>query len=287
MSTTSTLGKGLPFARSDSATWCHRGSFAHAYSASMEGVALPRTTRPSAAADHPGRHVARHVARRAVLLVGALVFLVDDDEPHVAQGREQRAAGAYDHARLAAADEVPLVVALALPHARMHDGHQVAEAAAEARHGLGRERYLGHEHAGRAPGRQSRLDGLQVHLGLARARDAVHHHHVPARGRSRLVYDAQRLGLPGCEGGLGAGREGRRLNARRPAGRQAGGTRRPQVGGASRPALSRILRRRRSTRTTPCVSSVFERRGHRAELGGQLRHAQLARAQAPPRWTPA
>ena len=70
------------------------------------------------------------------------MFLVDDDEPHVAQGREQRAAGAYDHARLAAADEVPLVVALALPHARMHDGHQVAEAAAEARHGLGRERYL-------------------------------------------------------------------------------------------------------------------------------------------------
>ena len=46
MSTTSTLGKGLPFARSDSATWCHRGSFAHAYSASMEGVALPRTSAP-------------------------------------------------------------------------------------------------------------------------------------------------------------------------------------------------------------------------------------------------
>ena len=205
------------------------------------------------------------------------MFLVDDDEPHVAQGREQRAAGAYDHARLAAADEVPLVVALALPHARMHDGHQVAEAATEARHGLGRERYLGHEHAGRAPGRQSRLDGLQVHLGLARARDAVHHHHVPARGRSRLVYDAQRLGLPGCEGGLGAGREGRRLNARRPAGRQAGGTR-------GRRLAERVDRHSAHPAAALHAHDALalqrlERRGHGAELGGQLRHAQLARAQ--------
>ena len=113
------------------------------------------------------------------------------------------------------------------------------------------------------PGRQSRLDGLQVHLGLARARDAVHHHHVPARGRSRLVYDAQRLGLPGCEGGLGAGREGCL-----PAGRQAGS----RNAKAAHPAAT--------LHTHDALTlQRLERRGHGAELGGQLCHAQLARAQ--------
>ena len=123
------------------------GFFAHWYSASMEGVALPSTTAAPLRRGHPHRHVARVVARRAVLLVGALVLLVDDDEPDVGKRREQGAACAHHHARRARADEIPLVEALAGRHARMHDGHRVAEASAEAPHRLRRQRDLRHQHA--------------------------------------------------------------------------------------------------------------------------------------------
>ena len=58
------------------------------------------------------RDVARMVARRLVLLVGGIVFLVHDDETEVPDGREDRAARPHHHARLARADTVPLVVTL-------------------------------------------------------------------------------------------------------------------------------------------------------------------------------
>ena len=44
------------------------------------------------------------------------------------------------------------------------------------------QRDLGHEHARRATLREDPLDGLQIHLGLARARDAVDEHHVAVGG---------------------------------------------------------------------------------------------------------
>ena len=44
MSTTRTSGIGRPLARSGKSTCSHSGFFAHWYSDSMEGVALPSTT---------------------------------------------------------------------------------------------------------------------------------------------------------------------------------------------------------------------------------------------------
>lgn len=68
-----------------------------------------------------------------------------------------------------AAREVPLVEALAAGEARVQDGHVVTEAAAEAPHGLGRERDLRHEDDGAAPALAHALDGVEVDLGLSRA----------------------------------------------------------------------------------------------------------------------
>ena len=47
------------------------------------------------------------------------MLLVDDDQPEVAQRREDRRARADAHARLAAAQPLPLVVALAQPELRV------------------------------------------------------------------------------------------------------------------------------------------------------------------------
>ncbi len=186
------------------------------------------------------------------------MLLVDHDEAEVRERREQRAASAHHHARRARADEVPLVVAFALAHARVHDGHHVAEAAAEACDGLRRQRDFGHEHARRAAGGQRGLDGLQVHLRLARAGHAVHEHHLARAALPRAVDGGECGGLPGRERRLGAGNEVARMRLERL----------PRLHASHAAAVlddhdALLLKR-------------FERRGHRAELGGQLRHAQLA-----------
>ena len=95
------------------------------------------------------------------------MLLVDNDEAEVRKRGEKSASRAHDHTRCARANEIPLVEALALAHARVHDGHRVAEATAKAPHRLRRERYLGHQHACRATGGKCCLDSLQIHLCLA------------------------------------------------------------------------------------------------------------------------
>lgn len=149
------------------------------------------------------------------------MLLVDDYEPHIGGRREQRAAGAHDDFGRAAFDEIPLIVALAVAHAGVHDGHRVAEAPAETGDGLGGEGDLRHEHDGAAPLGQRALDGLQVHLGLAGAGDAVHEHHAPvARGLGGLDGGHGRLlafgELRGRSGGRSSRPAGRRARARGP-----------------------------------------------------------------------
>ena len=46
------------------------------------------------------RHVARVIADAVVLLVGAFMLLIDDDQPQIAKGQEQRRARADDHVGL-------------------------------------------------------------------------------------------------------------------------------------------------------------------------------------------
>ena len=123
------------------------------------------------------------------------MLLVDDVEPHVGERGEKRAARTHHHAGRAAADEVPLVVAFTGRHARMHDRHGIAEAAAEAPYCLRGQRDLGHEHARRATPRKDPLDGLQIHLGLTRTRDAVDEYHAAIGRIAGGRYGVKRLRL--------------------------------------------------------------------------------------------
>ena len=143
------------------------------------------------------------------------MFLVDHDETDVRKWREQGASRPHHDARRAAFDEVPLVVALPLAHARVHDRDQIAEAAAEAAHRLRRKRDLGHEHAGRAPLGKRLLDGAQVELGFARTCDAVDNDHLAAGMLARAVDGREGTILPRRErrlrrGGEAIGRDGGR-----------------------------------------------------------------------------
>ena len=74
------------------------------------------------------------------------MLLVDDDEPEVADGREDRRARADAHARLARPQPRPLVVALPGRELGVQDGDGVAEAVGEARDDLRRQPDLGDEH---------------------------------------------------------------------------------------------------------------------------------------------
>ena len=172
----------------------------------------------------------------------------------------------------------------------MHDRHGVAEAAAETAHRLRGERDLGHEHARRAPLRKNPLDGLQIHLGLARSRDAVHEHHVTVGGIASGGNGVERMRLARRE--LGLRRRGKRLRAI--AGRQdrvdAKAARFP-AGPTPIDARYRALRHTRRIFGKPAHAATMlddhralrlqglERGRHRPQLRGQLAHAQLTAAQ--------
>ncbi len=141
---------------------------------------------------------ARVVARVALVLVGRVVLLVDDDQPEPLDRREHRRARADAHARLAAAQAQPLVEALAVAERRVQDRDGVAEALDEPRHDLRRQRDLGHEHDRALAALQRRTHGAQVDLGLARAGDAVQQQ--PLVGGEDA---GQRRLLVGSQGGLG------------------------------------------------------------------------------------
>ncbi len=109
----------------------------------------------------------------ALLLVGGVVLLVDDDQAEVVQRREDGRARADADARLAAAQALPFVVALAVGEGRVQDREAVAEPRPEARDRLRRQADLGDQHDRPLAARQRRLDRGEVDLGLARAGDAV------------------------------------------------------------------------------------------------------------------
>ena len=109
----------------------------------------------------------------ALLLVGGVVLLVDDDEAEIGERGEDRRPRAHADPRLAPPEPQPLVVALARAEPRVEHGNRVAEALLEAGRRLRRERDLGDQHDGRAATPQRRVGRAQVDLGLPAARDAV------------------------------------------------------------------------------------------------------------------
>jgi hypothetical protein len=78
-------------------------------------------------------HVAAVVARALVLLVGGLVLLVHDHEPHLRERREDRGARADGDAGVPFAQAPPLVVTLAHGQLAVEDGDDFAQAPTAAR----------------------------------------------------------------------------------------------------------------------------------------------------------
>ena len=118
------------------------------------------------------------VTRAGTLLVAGLVLLVDNDEAQVAERAKERRTRADDNTGCTAGNHVPLVQALTGRKARVEHSDRLAKARAEAADGLGRQRDLGHEHAGRTAGRQHALDRREVDLGFAGTGDAIDEHHI-------------------------------------------------------------------------------------------------------------
>ena len=142
-------------------------------------------------AAHNG-HVARVVARRFLLLVGVLVFLVHDDQAERLHRREDGRARADDDPRAALANLVPLVVPLAggqmaVQHRDQRLQRAGTEPRLEALDRLRRERDLRHEDDRALALFQRVGDGLQIDLRLAAAGDAVEGR---SRGEGRKVRTA-------------------------------------------------------------------------------------------------
>ena len=188
------------------------GTVIRATAAAVEGLSRRRgraqRERAAIATRHLGRHFARMVARAGTLLVTGLVLLVDDDKAQVAERAKERRAGAHDHARGTAGDHIPLVQAFTGRKARVEDRNRFAKARAKTADGLGRQRDLRHEHAGRTAGCQHALDGGEVDLGFAGTGDAIDEHHVAVCIQASSLNLRERLLLA-------VGECHRRLTARR------------------------------------------------------------------------
>ena len=146
----------------------------------------PEHERPPGQTHLLPRDVERVITRHALLFVGALVRLVDDDQADAGKRSEQRAARADDDVDPAAGRRLPTLEPLAFRKARVKHADPFAEDALEAPRCLRRERDLGHQHdRAPAPGERS-FDRSQIDQGLAASRNALHEHFG-----ERLARDAR------------------------------------------------------------------------------------------------
>ena len=118
------------------------------------------------------RHVARVVGNAVLLLVGGLMFLIDDDEAEIAEGQEQRRARAGDNLHFARRRAAPDARPLSRRHARMPFGGLGAKARGEALEKLRGERDFRHEHERLSAALQSARDRFEIDFRLAGAGDA-------------------------------------------------------------------------------------------------------------------
>ena len=165
--------------------------------------------------------------------------------PGSGERREHRRARADHDVDVAAADAVPLIVALAVRQAAVLDRDRRAEPRAEQRRHLRRERDLRDQHQHAAAAGADRIRQPQVHLGLAAAGHAVEQRDVERPGggeRQQLDPSPPAAPASAC--------------ARRPA---------PDAGTAAETDRDRSARVRMAT--SPSVCQPRERGGRYAALG--------------------
>ena len=113
------------------------------------------------------------IARGLVLFVRGIVFLVDNDEPKIADRSENRASGPHHHASLPRPDPVPLVIPFAIGQRRMQHGDLVAETSREPTDRLRGQRNLRHENNRTTPLIQCTSNRLKIDFRLSTPRDAM------------------------------------------------------------------------------------------------------------------
>ena len=119
------------------------------------------------------RHVAGVIEHAVLLLVGAVVLLVDNDEAELAERQEQRRARAHHQPGVAGGDGMPGAAAVGLGHAGVPFGRAGAEPRLDPVEKLHREGDLGQKDQGLPPGAQGFGDGFEIDLGLARSGHAL------------------------------------------------------------------------------------------------------------------
>jgi hypothetical protein len=128
-----------------------------------------------------------------------VVFLVDDHQPEAANRGEDRRARPDDDVHEAAADPVPLVVALSIGEPTVLNRYASSEHVAEHLGDRGGQRDLRHEHERGPPGVQGLGREAEVQLGLPAAGHAVQQRDLEAaRGHVR-PQPLERVGLLGRE----------------------------------------------------------------------------------------
>ena len=127
-------------------------------------------------AAHDG-HVAGVVGDPVLLLIGVLVFFIDDERREIREGKKQRRARANNGLDVALCHSVPQPRALPRADAGMPFPRTRPEARREAVEKLRGERDLGHEDQALASGFESGRDGLEINLRLAGAGDPFEQGH--------------------------------------------------------------------------------------------------------------
>jgi hypothetical protein len=125
------------------------------------------------------REVAGVVAQAVLLLVGRVVFLVDDDQPEPRQRREQRRAGPEQEAPLPEAGVLPDPQPLACRQSRVQGRDLSGEASADPLDQLRSQRDLRDQDQDLPVACERVRGSLEVHLCLAAAGDPVQQEHGP------------------------------------------------------------------------------------------------------------
>ena len=137
------------------------------------------------------------IARDDFLLVGRIVRLVDDQQPHAGQRSKDGAARTHDDVDLAARAALPRIEALSLGERGVQNGNAVAECRLETLRRLRRQRDLRHEHDRATAFPHDAFDRLDVHVRLAARGDAIEKCGLEALRIERGVDPLQRTRLLG------------------------------------------------------------------------------------------
>ena len=159
-----------------------------------------RRGRPRPDCARRTRHLPRVVARVPLLLVGRIVLLVDHDQPEIAHRREHGRPGADADHRLARAQPVPLVAALAGRQPGVKERHADRRtAAANLETVCGARAISGTSTIVPRPRAERRLGSRQVHLRLPRSGHAVEQELGVLGSVDRAGDRAERRRLRGVE----------------------------------------------------------------------------------------